>query len=57
MDANLIKIHYKQSAYTTTDNLKTTCLKTRNKLTNSRTIYIVRQKNWEYNKTKADQKN
>ena len=45
MDANLFKIHYKQSAYTTTDNLRTTHLKTRNELTNSHTIYIVRHKN------------
>ena len=37
----------------TTDNLRTTRPKTGNELTNSHTIYIVRHKNWEYNKTKS----
>ena len=52
----LLKFITNKALEITTDNLRTTCLKTENKLTNSHTIYIVHHKNWEYNKTKSRSK-
>ena len=49
----LLKFITNKALEITTDNLRTTRLKTRNKLTNSHTIYIVHHKNWEYNKIKS----